>query len=248
MKEFRVATWTNPIDQRSIGMFGSEEQVIGHVLKHILAQPENRCWHLVFQALFPDIDISNPEVCFEAARRLANRDAEMLSQLYCGYIASIQCGLTDSAYRRWWVESGSTVISFTIVGMVVIFDHVIRTAFFAGQGNVNGQDRERKSAGRWSREGGNAGRRTREDRVQSRIRAGWDVSEVIYYEVYRTAVNHIRKLPANPFRGSEDTPACGEYGILKSVLPKGLKLEYKNWLHEYLRFADIVRGRVETSE
>ncbi len=266
MTPLEFSGWQHPETGQRVQIFRDEQSAVNHIRDHVLTQPENSCWGLVFGALFEGIDLESGDSCYEIMKRIKAKDQGILSRVYRAYAMAIELSLDDAWDRQWCARTWNAWINLSIVGLGIPFDREVLSAAFLGQSTAESvrNTRDREAEGvlfprdegqtrrqvRWSREGRGDAKRTREDRVKRRIRDGWSREELIYHEIYNIAIKHIRKLPVPPLHERGAFLPRHQFGILRPILARagGLKLELDDWLHEFSIFEARMRGMLEKAE
>jgi hypothetical protein len=191
----------------------SWEKLADHVTRHVLSNEARPA----IRAAFPDLsDLAEFHSEKDAVRWMRRSTGAGLGPedpVVQAYSAVVERSVLEAFSLGFLTWTTSTCVTLDSAGFVVVLDGgFVRTAFIPSiERSADHQD-QLSGSGR------------REDRARRRIAEERDGDERYFYEVFRPAIQHIRRFPV------ENRLGQAEYGALKNVLPPQSQLAFLNWV------------------
>lgn len=231
---------------RKLQVFENEHSARKHMEKHLLSfgegsskdASESRAWMLVIPRLAQWCkDLADARQREQAYWRW-RRDSQAFIACYRLYAQSIQLNVSDACQLDWkWVGprrgGGWEGVALGTSGVLVVAENgVVRTAFLPNQHtngcylDSNGELQARPSQRRMRA----GGKNFREQKQHKKRRESWPPEKLLYYDVFRPAVQFIRRAQHETFSRQGDLrPRDNIYHHLKDKLPTCKSLRYENW-------------------
>jgi hypothetical protein len=230
-----LRTVPHPAEGSEVQAFGDWEAACAHLRDHLLTAPECHAWALVVPACAGVVDLEDTDARWAYAREAlttAGASAQALYDLYAGAVAA---DLRDAAALGWHCSAGAVTVALGTSGVLAVLVKCLRTAFLPGQGDARAtaaaraEDQARPGDRRRERgmRSGPAGRGGREARAAAGREARWAPAEMLYYRVFRPAVQFVRSQHV-AMRDLDGRP-LRDYGRLKEVLPPLSRLKREDW-------------------
>lgn len=231
--------------ERSILVFRDAKRAVQHLRDHVLTAPECEGWAVILDGVMDRVDLGNDDARWRSARAITDQvqEAQALYDLYSGMIES---QFTEAGQLHWFYEQSTLAVGIGTLGVLVVSEgaggapDAVKTAFLPGQGVPIAVVRAREDSrptGALARESRamRAGRRDRlhgdserEARECERRMEGMTRDERIYYQVFRPAIQFVRR-QYHRHRDVSGRPMGNDYAHLKSVLPPVSQLKYEAW-------------------
>lgn len=196
-----------------IRMHQSWDKLADHVARHILSDEARPA----LRAAFPDLtnldEFDSEKHAVRWMRRDPNSDLGHDDPVVMAYASIVERSVLEASSLDLLTWTTSTCITLDSAGFIVVIDKgAVRTAFVpAIERSSSVQDRVLRSS-------------RREDRARKQLAEERDGDERYFYEVFRPAIQHLRRFPV------ENRLGQAEYGSLKSVLPPQSQLDFLNWV------------------
>lgn len=204
------AAITKPV---RISLHRTWERLADHVSRHLLSNATRPA----IRAAFPDLTDLDEFNCEKHAVRWMRRDPS--SELGAddpvvqAYSAIVERSVREAHALDFLTWTRSTCLTLDSAGLIVVIDAgFVRTAF------IPSIERSTNDTAPYIRS------TRREDRTRKQIAEERDGDERYFYGVFRPAIQHVRRFPADNRLGQ------AEYGSLKSVLPPQSQLDFLNWV------------------
>jgi hypothetical protein len=224
-------------------VFVTWEQARAHICDHLLTHPECRAWAVVLADEGCPVDLRDADLRWKTARALFDGEGQELYDLYV-----CEIGLAaDSARKLGWhascekKEKGKEIsVALGLQGLLLVVDgDTLLSAFLGGQGVASRTTEERPTRGNpLPREGsGPVAEPTQEARARARRAKRWGPEETLFYEVFRPAVQFVRRQTYDSFDLTGQPlsrHSSRDYWRLRAVLPRMSQLKLEGW-KEYCR-------------
>jgi hypothetical protein len=216
-----------------VAFFADLERALRHLGDHLLTAPECQGWALVLPALADHVDPHDAEAraaFFRRARSTHGVSAQAVFDLYREASARTA---SDAFLLNWHASDGPTTAALGTSGVLVLIDGPsVVTVYLPGQGDpaavrASGEagagclGRERQLMRRPE----HRGRRERQE--QERREARRSPEERLYYDVFRPAVQFLRKRYHRSW--TLDGERRHDDALLKKVLPPMSRLGLEGW-------------------
>jgi hypothetical protein len=188
----------------------SVSSLFRHLDKHVLDVDARPALRAAFPCIAEVEDLATEKATIRWQRR---PDRNVSDDAVVGYVRMIEQSITEACTLGFFRTGRQTAVTLDSAGLLVVVDHgTVVTAFipgvdFRGKTRSGDDDRSRHEIAR-----------------NDRRRAERNGDERYYYEVFRPAIQQIRRFPV------EDTIGGIEYGALKLVLPRSRHLDLVSWI------------------
>lgn len=191
--------------------YAGDDHLSEHVRNHLLVEPECNAWVKAAPAM--EAHVADADARWRLAREF-QKGIQHAHPLVGAYHAAVQQSADDAKRQRWFATSGATVeVWFSKKGIAAIASrNALLTAYIAGAGTphqvANAKDRSQPLPRQLSVRGRCRDKLARQCAPQS-VRERWDSDQTLFYEVFKPALKHIRRLkhlnpPSNGQSGKND--------------------------------------------
>ncbi len=198
------------LGRTSVRLHGGSVSLVDHVQKHIL----HRTARAALVAAFPSAACCDEFLNDLRAHRWHRSRPDMGSDpVVWQYRHIVSRSLQEAADLGFYHCRGQRLVSIDTAGFLVLIDRgTVVTAFIPGIDSDFMMPMELDHRSRHELARGSERRRRR------------DGDEAYFYEVFRPAIQQVRRFPL------EDPVSGTDYGVLKLVLPRASKLDLLSWL------------------
>ncbi len=192
-----------------VRLHDSWDKLVDHVVRHILSAQARH----VLRAAFPELTNLDEFISEKAAVRWIRRPGRSAADpVVTAYRMIVERSLAEAWSLRFVVWNHRTAVTIDSSGLLaVIEDRVLKTTFIPAVESALSAMREDSRSLR------------RDDRHRQQLDSERDGNERYYYSVFRPAVQHVRRSPAN------NTLSVIQYGALKNALPTQKQMGYLSW-------------------
>jgi hypothetical protein len=230
-----LRTVPHPADGSGVQAFSDWQAAYAHLRDHLLTAPECHAWVLVMPACAGLVDLENADARWAYSRQAAATAGVSAQALYDLYADAVAAELRDAAVLGWHCSAEAVTVALGTSGVLAVLMKCLRTAFLPGQGDAGAtaaaraEDQARPGDLRRERgmRSGPAGRRERESRAAAKREADWTPLDLLYYRVFRPAVQFLRSQHV-ALRDLDGRP-LRDYARLKEVLPPLSRLKRADW-------------------
>ena len=258
-ENLKLKSLTHPaVPGNRVEVFRDADTACLHIRDHLLTAPECFAWALVDPMCGDLVDLDSFRSRLKYLKEATRSQGASAQDLYNLYFEIIANELRDAKQLNWYItaDDGSTIALGTGGVLTIVQGAHIKTAFLPGQGSPgavkrsqdgepardsllregNGNAREkrgRRGRGRRRSAKGSYRRNRNRNRKDTRYEASEELhetpEELLYYKVFRPAVQFIRDCPF-PGRKIKGERPLRQYGLLKKQLPPMGELSFENWL------------------
>lgn len=232
-----LGTCSHPEQPATRGpFFANVDKAVEHLCNHLLVSPECHGWALIIPGYRDSLNPEDANARWIASKEAVRSGGASVQSLYDAWLAISDAEAKAATQLAWVIRVGRTTVAMGIQGVLLIVDDVVRTSFLPGLGDARETVRAAQAGERRvDRLGMRAPRKGNDDDHCSptpgttRQRARWSLEERIYYEVFRPAVQFIRR-QHNWNTGWNDAQlGSNDYGSLKQRLPPMSRLRIEQW-------------------
>jgi len=203
------AGFAGTVQPLRVRLHDSWDKLVDHVVRHVLSTEAR----LALRASFPELTNLDEFISEKAAVRWIRSPGRTAADpVVTAYRMLIERSLAEAWSLRFVVWNRRTAVTIDSSGLLaVVEDRVLKTTFIPAVESAVAAMREDSRSLR------------RDDRHRQQLDAKRDGNERYYYGVFRPAVQHVRRFPA------DNVLSVAQYGALKNALPTQKQLGYLSW-------------------